>query len=155
MGSEFVIRLPVSSTQRAITNGKLLDGARDDQPTMVRRVLLVDDNIDAADLLAEALRSCGHEVVVANDPVEALDKARQSPPEIAILDIGLPVMDGYELAKQLRARPDLRGCRFIALTGYGQEHDKNRSRENDFANHFVKPVALEELVAAIGGAYRH
>jgi signal transduction histidine kinase/CheY-like chemotaxis protein len=151
-GSEFVIRLPVPSLDGA--SGKRAAPHLDRSSSRgadCRRILLVDDNIDAADLLADALRSSGHEVEVANDPVEALEKARLVPPEVAILDIGLPVMDGYELAERLRTQPTLNGCRFIALTGYGQERDRSRSRAHDFANHFVKPVGVDVLLAAIAG----
>ena len=148
-GSEFVIRLPIAPVDRiAIVKARSFELDSSHQVAS-KRVLLVDDNTDAAELLADALRFAGHEVQVANDPVEAIDKAQRVPPEVAILDIGLPVMDGYELAERLRAQPDLQSCRFIALTGYGQERDRRRSREHDFASHFVKPVAVEELMAAI------
>jgi signal transduction histidine kinase/CheY-like chemotaxis protein len=147
-GSEFVIRLPLAFLDGA-ASGKAATGPDLDSRAGRRRILLVDDNTDAADLMAEALRTGGHDVQVANDPVEALEKAQRVPPEIAILDIGLPVMDGYELAERLRVQPDLLGCRFMALTGYGQERDHDRSRAHGFAKHFVKPVDLQELMAAI------
>ena len=147
-GSEFVIRLPVAAVDVAAVVKSTPIGELRPTPH-AKRVLLVDDNTDAADLLADALRSVGHDVQVANDPVEALEKAQRVPPEVAVLDIGLPVMDGYELAERLRAQPGLRDCRFIALTGYGQERDRSRSKAHDFANHLVKPVAVEELMAAI------
>jgi signal transduction histidine kinase len=152
-GSEFTIRLPVvsldvaaaarspRSSEHSSANGELSTS-----------ILLVDDNSDAADLLADALRARGHEVQVAHDPVEALAKAQRVPPRVAILDIGLPVIDGYELAERLRAQRGLGDCRFIALTGYGQEHDRGRSRAHDFTAHLVKPVALEQLMAAISSA---
>ena len=147
-GSEFVIRLPVAAVDVAAVVKSTPIGELRPTPH-AKRVLLVDDNTDAADLLADALRSVGHDVQVANDPVEALEKAERFPPEVAVLDIGLPVMDRYELAERLRAQPGLRDCRFIALTGYGQERDRSRSKAHDFANHLVKPIAVEELMAAI------
>jgi signal transduction histidine kinase len=152
-GSEFTIRLPVASLDLGATaKSALAAEPHPGQGTVSKRVLLVDDNCDAADLLADALRSGGHEVQVANDPVEALAKAQLDPPQVAILDIGLPVIDGYELAERLRAQPSIGSCRFIALTGYGQEHDRRRSHAHDFASHFVKPVAVEKLMAAIAAS---
>jgi CheY-like chemotaxis protein len=148
-GSEFIIRLPLAPIDGAplARSTPAFDQRLSLSPS--RRILLVDDNADAADLLAEALRISGYDVQVANDPVHALEKAQRFLPEIAILDIGLPVMDGYELAERLRAQSELESCRFIALTGYGQERDRSRSRAHDFANHFVKPVDVEQLMAAI------
>jgi CheY-like chemotaxis protein len=153
-GSEFTIRLPVASldvgdAKSAPVCAHACPDAHGDVST---RILLVDDNCDAADLLADALRAMGHEVQVAHDPVEALAKAQRVPPEVAILDIGLPVIDGYELAERLRTQRGLGSCRFIALTGYGQEHDRRRSLAHDFAAHLVKPVGVEQLMAAIAGA---
>ena len=110
-----------------------------------RRVLIVDDNIDAAEMLEELLEVMGHEVEMATDPIAALDVAARFVPDVAVLDIGLPVIDGYELAARLRALPGLSGSRLIALTGYGQEHDRQRSRAAGFHAHLVKPVDLERL----------
>ena len=115
-----------------------------------RRVLIVDDNADAADLLATLLGRAGHVTAVAYNPLTALDVAASFGPEIAVLDIGLPVMDGYELAERLRALPATAGCRMIALTGYGQPHDHARSEQAGFDTHLVKPIDLKKLVALIG-----
>jgi CheY-like chemotaxis protein len=107
------------------------------------RVLLVDDNLDAADMLAELLRVMGHDVTVAHDGPSALATTFGLPPAVALLDIGLPVMDGYELARQLRSRhPQMR---LVALTGYGQESDRIQSRNAGFDAHLVKPVDLPAL----------
>jgi CheY-like chemotaxis protein len=113
-----------------------------------RRVLVVDDNEDAVELMAEMLRTLGFEVQVALDPVAALALARDFQPEVAVLDIGLPVMDGYELATRLRELLGGRPCRLIALTGYGQHHDRVRSGQAGFDAHLVKPVDMDTLVAA-------
>jgi CheY-like chemotaxis protein len=104
-----------------------------------RRVLVVDDNIDAASLLAELCETMGHEVKTAHDGPQALAAIESFTPEVAVLDIGLPVMDGYELAKRIREKLGA-SCRLVALTGYGQEHDRRRSAESGFAAHLVKPV---------------
>lgn len=110
-----------------------------------KRILVVDDNVDSAEMLAEVLRGNGHEVAVANDPAAALGLLASFGPEIAILDIGLPVMDGYELAERIHATTPASGCRLIALTGYGQQYDRARSVRTGFANHLVKPVDLDAL----------
>lgn len=113
-----------------------------------RRVLLVDDNSDAAELLAELLQAYGHEVLVVTDAVGALAAAPAFGPDVALLDIGLPVIDGYELARRLRAvlpeAPFL-----IALTGYGREQDRAQAREAGFDEHLVKPVNPQHLLALI------
>jgi CheY-like chemotaxis protein len=108
---------------------------------------VVDDNEDAADMLAEALQAEGHVVQVAHDAAEALSMAFAFGPEIAVLDLGLPVMDGYELAARIRS--DGRALRLIAVTGYGQETDRERSRAAGFERHLVKPIELSELLAAL------
>jgi CheY-like chemotaxis protein len=106
-------------------------------------VLLVDDNQDAAEMMAELLRVMGHEVTVAHDGPSALAVMEDLAPAVALLDIGLPVMDGYELARQLRRRhPEMR---LVALTGYGQESDRIQSRNAGFDAHLVKPVDLPAL----------
>jgi CheY-like chemotaxis protein len=112
------------------------------------RVLVVDDNEDAAELLATALGDMGYEPRVAHDATEALRVAADFVPRVALLDLGLPVIDGYELASRLRALPELAALQLIAITGYGEESDRRRAETAGFAEHFVKPVDL----AAIGRA---
>ncbi len=150
-GSEFVVRLPT------VVRGPDTDGDRPPpsavplEPAALRlRVLIVDDNVDAAETLAHLLGALGHEVKVFNDPAAALVQANAFQPELAILDIGMPVMDGYELAARLRAQPELQGCRFVALTGYGQDGDRMRSHAAGFSAHFVKPLQHERLLEFIG-----
>jgi PAS domain S-box-containing protein len=112
-----------------------------------RRVLVVDDNLDAAELLTEVLHASGHATAIAHDGPAALELASSFHPEIALLDIGLPVMDGYELARRLRGQfPQIR---LIAITGYGQSSDRQRTREAGFDEHLVKPVRVEVLRAAL------
>lgn len=117
------------------------------------RILVVDDNEDAADMLAEALIRRGYTARAAHDSASALRIAAELQPELAFLDIGLPVMSGYELAGHLRALPGLAEVELVALTGYGQESDRQRAREAGFHHHLVKPVALstiERLLAQRG-----
>ena len=111
-----------------------------------RRVLVVDDNRDGAEMISDFLANAGHQVRIANDPSQALSLAGVFRPEIAILDIGLPVMDGYALAHELRGRLGETSPILIALTGYGQDQDRRRSEEAGFALHLVKPVGGAALV---------
>jgi CheY-like chemotaxis protein len=120
-----------------------------------RRVLVVDDNVDAAEMLAAALALRGCEVALAHDAPQALKLAASGSFDAALLDIGLPVIDGYELAQRLRALDTLRDARLIAVTGYGQPADKQRALAAGFHHHLVKPVdlrLLETLVTNPGEA---
>ncbi len=114
-----------------------------------RRVLVVDDQADAARSLARLLKAWGHEVHVAHDGPAALEAAQAHGPELVLLDIGLPGMDGHEVARRLRATAR-NGLQIIALTGYGQEEDRSRSREAGFDDHLVKPVDPEDLRRILG-----
>ncbi len=114
-----------------------------------RRVLLVDDNVDGVQALAELLKECGHHVEAVYDSASALQVVSQFEPEIAIIDIGLPVMDGYELVHRLRAERAGHECLFVALTGYGQDADRERSRVAGFHHHFVKPLDPSRLLRLI------
>jgi PAS domain S-box-containing protein len=113
------------------------------------RVLVVDDNEDGAEMLAEALSMKGYETRVALDAPTALRVAAEFSPQMAFLDIGLPVIDGYELASLLREIPGLADLRLIAVTGYGQESDREKTRAAGFHYHIVKPVDLDALEAAV------
>jgi CheY-like chemotaxis protein len=117
-----------------------------------RRVLIVDDNQDAANSLALLLDFQGHETEVAYSGREALDRIELYRPEVALLDIGLPEMNGYELAKRLRAMPALADLRLVALTGYGQAEDRQRTEAAGFDDHLVKPVDLPALERALAGS---
>ncbi len=110
---------------------------------------MVDDNEDALELLAEVLRDAGHVVTTAKDGPTALEVMKTFHADVAILDIGLPVMDGYELAGRLRAELGKELPRLIALTGYGQESDRARAREAGFAEHLTKPVEGGYLLRAL------
>jgi CheY-like chemotaxis protein len=118
-------------------------------PTL-RRVLIVDDNEDAARSLAMLLRLMGHDVRTAHDGPSTLEMMRAFQPDIAFLDIGLPGMNGYELAKHVRQLPGGDSVSLVALTGWGQEEDRRRSHEEGFDHHLTKPAdpaALEPLLA--------
>jgi CheY-like chemotaxis protein len=110
-----------------------------------RRVLIADDNADFVETFGALLRGMGHQVCETRDGEQALAAAPAFRPDVAFLDIGLPVMDGYELARRIRSMPELRGIRLIALTGYGQDSDRARSLAAGFDDHLVKPLRLELL----------
>lgn len=127
------------------------DASTSPQATRARRILVVDDHKDAARVLGILLNSLGHEVQTANDGRQALDAMASFRPEIVFCDIGLPNIDGYEVARRVRQQRDLDGIKLVALTGWGQDQDKQRTREAGFDHHLVKPVAvktLRELLAA-------
>jgi CheY-like chemotaxis protein len=110
------------------------------------RILVVDDNEDAAEASAMVLTAFGHDVKVAHDGPSALKIAQSFKPSLCLLDIGLPVMDGYELARRLREIPDMPAdLRLIAITGYGQDADRQRSIAAGFHSHVVKPVDIDVL----------
>ncbi len=140
-GSEFAMRLPAlraDSRVAIVEPAALLPATATGAP---RRVLIVDDNIDAAELLAASLEALGHLTRVAHDGPSALRAAEEFDPQVALLDIGLPVMDGYELARRIRVD----GLRLVALTGYGQDTDRERSSQAGFDEHLVKPVEIARL----------
>ncbi|MEO7251185.1 MAG: ATP-binding protein, partial [Arenimonas sp.] len=147
-GSTFVVWLPVcEAVAEGSTDASTIGIANAlDRPRS--RILLVDDNADARNTLAHALRTLGHEVSAAADGFEALEVVDKFQPDFAFLDIGLPVMDGYELADRLRQRPG-KPIRLVAVTGYGQPEDKARARTAGFLAHFVKPVDFAQLLAAM------
>ena len=148
-GSEFIVRLPAL---RWPARPAKIYATKSAQPVQTWRVLVVDDNADSADSIAAILETSGHEVQVAYSAQKALEMAVEHQPDIVLLDIGLPDMDGYEVAKQLRQTPELKEMRLIAITGYGQQSDRERSREAGFDEHMVKPVEwqkLEELLTSL------
>jgi signal transduction histidine kinase/ActR/RegA family two-component response regulator len=140
-GCEFTIRLPrLTAGLRAASSGDAAAAV-----SGAPRVLVVDDNHDAAELLAEMLSEVGYVVKFAFDGPSALRIAEGFAPDIAVLDIGLPVMDGYELAGRFQQHPRLARTRLVALTGYGQAQDRARAAEAGFGAHLVKPVDLEDM----------
>jgi CheY-like chemotaxis protein len=113
------------------------------------RVLVVDDNEDAATSLATLLRDVGHEVWTAYDGLEGLRIARERCPDVVLLDLGMPRLNGFEVAAAIRREPWGREALLVALTGWGQAQDRERSRAAGFDEHFVKPVALESLLQRV------
>jgi PAS domain S-box-containing protein len=146
-GSRFTVRLPLLPKEAGgepVARPRPVTAAA--QP---RRVMVVDDNSDSASMMATLLEKEGHQVRIAHDGPAALEEARSYRPEVVFIDIGLPGMDGYQVARELRALADLPRPLLVALTGYAQEEHRHRSREAGFDGHLVKPVALETLKKAL------
>ena len=133
-GATFEIRLPRLERQQEVGGGA--EGVR----AASKRILIVDDNADAANSLAQVLALDGHVAEPVYSADAALERAASFAPEVVLLDLGLPEMDGYEVARRLRLRPEFIGVRIVALTGYGQSEDLRRSREVGFDAHLTKPV---------------
>jgi signal transduction histidine kinase/ActR/RegA family two-component response regulator len=152
-GSEFVVRLPAVLAPPVGRDGPAANGdeRRGSPPSKAprHRILVVDDNVDAATSLSLLLSLEGHEVRGAHDGLAALKAAEDFQPEVVLLDIGLPRMDGYQVARLLRERPEMETVLLVALTGYGQDEDRRRSQEAGFNAHLVKPVDLDALRAAL------
>ncbi len=154
-GSEFTVRLPVATGEAAATPTGGSDSGV--SPGVSRRILVVDDRPGTAAALGVLLRMFGHEIRTAVDGREALRVAEQFLPDVVLLDIGLPEMSGYDVAQALRRMPEMAGAVLVAITGYGQEVDRARSKEAGFDYHLVKPVdraSLRELLASAAEAGR-
>jgi PAS domain S-box-containing protein len=149
-GCEFVIRLPLKAEERRESREKESGSQQLERSPSGHRLLVVDDNKDAAMSLATLLRLQGHEVRIADDGSSALEMAKSYCPDLVFLDIGMPVMDGYEVARRMRQMPGLEKTVLAALTGWGQQEDRRRTAIAGFDHHLVKPVettALENLLA--------
>ncbi len=151
MGSEFVVRLPLqlSAAQEVTASTALDDPAR---PTRRRRLLVADDNLDSASSMATMLRVMGYEVVTANDGLQAVETAATFRPDVILMDIGMPKLNGLEACRRIREQPWGKDSVLIALTGWGQDEDKRRTEQAGFDHHLVKPVdpaTLERLLASI------
>jgi PAS domain S-box-containing protein len=147
-GSEFVVRLPLLDQPAAETPPPVAEQPA--APLPPRRVLVVDDNVDAADSLAMLLRLEGQQVMAAYDGPTALAQAEATPPAIAFIDLGMPKMDGFELARAFQSLPALRGVMLVALTGWGQPEDRQRTAEAGFHHHLVKPLDMQTLRRFLG-----
>jgi CheY-like chemotaxis protein len=146
LGADFVFRLPLvtAPAERATVS------ARPPKATSQRRVLIIEDNRDAAETLGELLEMEGHQVRVAHDGRVGLDAVRMEAPEVVILDIGLPGMDGYQVAQEIRSLDGMRDALLIAVTGYGQAGDRERALEAGLQYHLTKPTDPLLLLEALG-----
>jgi CheY-like chemotaxis protein len=144
-GSEFAVRLP-AATKPAPRSG---EQQRNRSQRLNLRVLVVDDNPDMAHALARLVKLLGHDVHVAQDGPTGLEAARSYRPDTVLLDVGLPGVNGYDVARQLRCEGCTKEARIIAITGYGREEDRTRCFEAGFDSHLVKPVELSELLSLL------
>lgn len=147
LGSEFVVHLPIVAA--GPERGSKPELVRDEGGAARLRVLVVDDNRDSAESLAKIVAMSGHQVRVAYNGEDALVAAESDPPDLVLLDIGLPGINGYEVAERIRRDPRLREAKLVAVTGWGQSEDRRRSREAGFDLHLVKPVDLGVLQALL------
>ncbi|MDO8345856.1 MAG: ATP-binding protein, partial [Cellvibrio sp.] len=149
-GSTFKVRLELASqAEPAVghTNEMITQTIRE-------RIMLVDDNVDSVETMADLLVSIGHHVRIAHDGFTAIEIAREFSPRIAFLDIGMPGMSGYDLARRWKELPELAGTILVAVTGWGQEKDRQLSRDAGFDHHLVKPVKLVQLLEIIESIHR-
>jgi len=148
-GSQFSVCLPLLHAPEAAAP---VPDAQPGADAALLRVLVVDDNVDAAVMLAMLLEASGHQVQVEHDPLEALAATLANPPQVCLLDIGLPGIDGLELARRLRARPGTAHALLIAITGYGQDSDRQQILQAGFDHHLVKPIDIAQLYTLLDGA---
>jgi two-component system CheB/CheR fusion protein len=147
-GSEFVVRLPLVASGRSLA-GRLVEAPALATARGGKRVLVVEDNADSAEMLRMVLALHGHEIAVAQDGPSALEAARRFQPRVIVCDIGLPHMNGYEVARHVRALPEIAQPTLIALSGYGQDEDRRRASDAGFEYHLVKPVEPQALFALL------
>jgi CheY-like chemotaxis protein len=148
-GSEFIVRLPQLVTVHA--QAQAAGSSQGRYMATKLKLLLVDDNVDSARTLAMLLELSGHEVEVAHSGPAALEKVADYQPACVFLDIGMPDMNGYEVARRLRSEPRFDGVHLVALTGYGREYDKQQAEAAGFDQYLIKPVAYEKLQALLEG----
>jgi CheY-like chemotaxis protein len=152
-GSEFVVRLPLALAPTQQQSVAMMANEKSNQLSS-HRILVVDDNLDSAQSLAMVLRVTGNEVRVAHDGQTALQVGKEFRPELVLLDIGLPGMDGYEVARRMREMPETKDSLLVAQTGWGQEEDRRRSKDAGFHHHLVKPLepgAVQALLETLSG----
>jgi len=147
-GSEFIVRLPLlpMEPQPLKTHDKE-DEVRGTRPL---RILVVDDNVDTVLSFSMLLKASGHDVYGAHDGLAAVQMASDCQPDVVLLDIGLPGLNGYEVAERIRKTPTIRDVVLIALTGYGQDTDRQRSAQAGFNHHLVKPARMDQLQKILG-----
>lgn len=146
-GSAFIVRLPILSTPAGSSPGASDTAAAS---SAKRRILIVDDNKDSADSLALLLEITGNKTYMAHDGVEAFEAIEKHRPEVVLLDIGLPKLDGHEVCRRVREQPWGKDIMVIALTGWGQEDDRRKSEEAGCNGHLVKPVDYDKLLELLG-----
>jgi len=164
LSSSFVLALPASEHDksggpppRASSSEENLNGPASDRlaSDTTRRVLVVDDNEDAAQSTAELLRLFGHEVFIAHEGTSALTERARLKPDVVLLDISLPDIDGYEVARRMRGEAEQQSMVLVAMTGWGNEEDKQRANDAGFDQHWVKPVSIDKLKDIAALTHQH
>ena len=145
-GSKFVVRMPIVARHALALAARAPEGEGERRP---QKVLVVDDNRDATESLTHLLRLMGHEIRAAYDGLEAVEAALDFAPDVVLLDIGLPIMNGYEAARRIRKQPRGEEIRLVAVTGWGQDSDKRRALQAGFDHHLTKPVSVEDLESVL------
>jgi len=153
-GTEFTVRLPLLQASETAQGSRLAGAAFEQGSENKRRILIADDNADAASSLALILQMQGHETLTAANGREAVEHAATFRPDIIFMDVGMPHMDGLEATRQIRAQPWGNAIVIVALTGWGQEGDRRQTREVGMDLHFVKPINLEGITAALSCSAR-
>jgi CheY-like chemotaxis protein len=146
-GSEFVVRLPIAAALATPSHAN--SGNKKARPTSSRRILVVDDNRDAATSLTMLLKIAGHETQAAHDGLEAVDVAETFRPDVVLVDISLPRMNGFDVCRRIRQQPWGKDMTLVALTGWGQNEDRQMSKEAGFDHHLVKPVDFNALMETL------
>jgi two-component system CheB/CheR fusion protein len=149
-GSQFIVRLPTVSTREVAAPAADASSTAQSHARRPLRILIVDDNRDAAETMAMLIQAIGHEARMVHEGSAAAKAARSYAPDLVLLDIGLPGMDGYQVARQFKGYDDLRHIRLAAATGYGQDQDRKRAVEAGFDEFLVKPISFESLQKLIG-----
>jgi CheY-like chemotaxis protein len=148
-GSEFTVRLPAISLAATHEVPKSDPSPAESAAPAPLRILVVDDNVDAADSVAWLFRQQSHDVRTTHDGRSAIGLATEFRPQVVVLDLGLPQLDGYEVSRRLRTLPDTRDALIIAVSGYGQDEDRRRSSQAGFDHHFIKPVDFQTLLGVL------
>jgi CheY-like chemotaxis protein len=152
LGSSFAVRLPLMTAALVASPKPAAADAQHGEQSVALQVLVADDNVDAAATLAALLEIAGHTVRVVHDGAAAVEEAARFQPDLVFLDIGMPLMDGYEAARRLRQLPALDGVMLVALTGWGTEEDRARSRAAGFDRHLLKPALPDDVEAVLAAA---
>ena len=149
LGSRFTVRLPALPESATLDEVTLQPAAASPGPRVARRVLVVDDNADNAELLKILLEDEGHEAHTAHDGVEGLAAAERLRPDVVLMDLGLPRIDGFDACRRIREQPWGKQMLLVAITGWGQDVDRRKSREAGFDHHLVKPVDMQDVSALV------
>jgi CheY-like chemotaxis protein len=149
-GSQFLVKLPLMKSSELKATLEISEAGSQSRPL---KILVVDDNLDAAETLTRLLQHLGHEVETCHDGNDACTKVAANGPDAVFMDIGMPIMNGYDAARQIRSQPAGKDVVLIALTGWGQNEDRRKTEAAGFDRHIVKPVTLAQIESILGDLY--